>query len=100
VASFALGLAAVVLVTTSDHEADPPACVASALTLGFALAGAGVYPCWRRPPIRSERAVPLRNEQKIYQALQEEFAVQVRLFMPNHDVYLDEKRLFGGGHLR
>jgi signal transduction histidine kinase len=53
VAGFALGLAALALVTTSDREQDPTAWIALALTLGWAFAGAGIYAWWRRPENRT-----------------------------------------------
>jgi signal transduction histidine kinase len=51
VAGFALGLAALALVTTSDRDA-PTAWVVLALTLGWGFAGAGIYAWWRRPENR------------------------------------------------
>ena len=51
VAAFALGLAALALVTTSDRDA-PTTWVVLALTLGWGFAGAGIYAWWRRPENR------------------------------------------------
>src|SRR5919107_1783849 len=48
----ALGLAALALVTTSDHGDDPTAWIALALTLGWSFAGAGIFAWWRRPENR------------------------------------------------
>src|SRR3954469_16725394 len=53
IAGFALGLAALALVTTSDHGTDPAAWIALALTLGWSFAGAGIYAWWRRPENRT-----------------------------------------------
>src|SRR4029450_1170797 len=53
VAGFALGLAALALVTTSDREQDPTVWIVLALTLGWGLAGAGIYAWWRRPENRT-----------------------------------------------
>jgi signal transduction histidine kinase len=52
VASLALGLAALALVTTSDREADPAAWIVLALTMGWGFAGAGIFAWWRRPENR------------------------------------------------
>ena len=52
IAGFALGLAALALVTTSDRERDPTAWIVLALTLGWAFAGAGIFAWWRRPENR------------------------------------------------
>jgi signal transduction histidine kinase len=53
VAGFALGLAALALVTTSDREQDPTVWIVLALTLGWGFAGAGIYAWWRRPENRT-----------------------------------------------
>ena len=52
VAGFALGLAALALVTTSDRADDPAAWIVLALTLGWGFAGAGIFAWWRRPENR------------------------------------------------
>jgi signal transduction histidine kinase len=52
VAGFALGLAALALVTTSEREGDPASWIVLALTLGWAFIGAGLYAWWRRPENR------------------------------------------------
>src|SRR5918992_2487333 len=52
VAGFALGLAALALVTTSEGEADSAAWIVLALTLGWGFAGAGILAWWRRPENR------------------------------------------------
>src|SRR5918992_294662 len=52
VAGFALGLAALALVTTSEGEADSAAWIVLALTLGWGFAGAGIFAWWRRPENR------------------------------------------------
>src|SRR5919106_3371009 len=53
VAGFALGLAALALVTTSDREdEDSAAWIVLALTLGWGFAGAGIFAWWRRPENR------------------------------------------------
>src|SRR5215218_6416306 len=53
VAGFALGLAALALVTASDREDhDPAAWIVLALTLGWGFAGAGIFAWWRRPENR------------------------------------------------
>src|ERR671918_795453 len=52
VAGFALGLAALALVTTSDREDDSAAWIVLALTLGWGFAGAGIFAWWRRPENR------------------------------------------------
>jgi signal transduction histidine kinase len=53
VAGFALGLAALALVTASDREdAEGTAWIALALTLGWGFAFAGIYAWWRRPDNR------------------------------------------------
>jgi signal transduction histidine kinase len=53
VAGFALGLAALALVTTSDREdAEGTAWIVLALTMGWGFAGAGIYAWWRRPENR------------------------------------------------
>ena len=44
VAGFALGLAALALVTTSDREDDPGPWVVLALTMGWSFIGAGSTP--------------------------------------------------------
>src|SRR5215208_656110 len=51
VAGFALGLAALALVTTSDRD-ESPVWIVLALTLGWGFAGAGIYAWWRRPENR------------------------------------------------
>src|SRR5215210_459577 len=48
----ALGLAALALVTASEHGDDPTAWIVLALTLGWSFAGAGIYAWWRRPENR------------------------------------------------
>jgi signal transduction histidine kinase len=48
----ALGLAALALVTASDHGDDPTAWIVLALTLGWSFAGAGIFAWWRRPENR------------------------------------------------
>jgi signal transduction histidine kinase len=53
VAGFALGLAALALVTTSDREADSTVWIVLALTLGWSFTGAGIYALWRRPDNRT-----------------------------------------------
>src|ERR1044071_7960695 len=53
VAGFALGLAALALVTSSDHESAPAGPVVLALTMGWAFAAAGIYAWWRRPENRT-----------------------------------------------
>jgi signal transduction histidine kinase len=53
VAGLALGLAALALVTTSDHGSDTPAWIVLALTLGWGFAGAGIFAWWRRPENRT-----------------------------------------------
>ena len=53
IAAFALGLAALALVTTSDREGDSAAWIALALTLGWSFCGAGIYAWWRRPENRT-----------------------------------------------
>jgi signal transduction histidine kinase len=52
VAGLALGLAALALVTTSDHGSDSAAWIVLALTLGWGFAGAGIFAWWRRPENR------------------------------------------------
>ena len=52
IAGFALGLAAIAMVITSDRERDPTAWLVLALTLGWAFAGAGIFAWWRRPENR------------------------------------------------
>src|SRR5688500_13896608 len=52
IAGFALGLAALALVTTSDREPDPTPWIVLALTMGWAFIGAGLYAWWRRPENR------------------------------------------------
>jgi signal transduction histidine kinase len=52
VAGLALGLAALALVTTSDHASDSAAWIVLALTLGWGFAGAGIFAWWRRPENR------------------------------------------------
>jgi signal transduction histidine kinase len=52
VAGFALGLAALALVTASDRESDPAPWIVLALTLGWGFAGAGIFAWWRRPDNR------------------------------------------------
>jgi signal transduction histidine kinase len=51
VAGFALGLAALALVTTSERD-ESAAWIVLALTLGWAFIGAGLYAWWRRPENR------------------------------------------------
>jgi signal transduction histidine kinase len=53
IAGFALGLAALALVTATDREQDPTAWIVLALTLGWSFAGAGIYAWWRRPDNRT-----------------------------------------------
>ena len=53
VAGFALGLAALALVTSSEHESAPAGPVVLALTMGWAFAAAGIYAWWRRPENRT-----------------------------------------------
>jgi signal transduction histidine kinase len=53
IAGFALGLAALALVTTSKGEPDPAGWIVLALTLGWAFAGAGIFAWWRRPENRT-----------------------------------------------
>src|SRR5215470_6275342 len=54
VAAFALGLAALALVTSADRkDADPTAWVVLAAALGWGFSGAGIYAWWRRPDNRS-----------------------------------------------
>jgi signal transduction histidine kinase len=48
-AGFVLGVAALALVLTSDHQLVDPAVVALALTLGWSFIGTGLYAQWRRP---------------------------------------------------
>ena len=52
VAGFALGLAALALVTTSDRPRDSTPWIVLALTLGWGFIGAGLYAWWRRPENR------------------------------------------------
>jgi signal transduction histidine kinase len=52
IAGFALGLAALALVTTSNQASSSAAWIALALTLGWSFAGAGIYAWWRRPENR------------------------------------------------
>ena len=52
VAGFALGLAALALVTTGDREFGSTPTVVLALTLGWAFIYAGLYAWWRRPENR------------------------------------------------
>jgi signal transduction histidine kinase len=52
VAGFALGLAALALVTTGERGFDSTATAVLALTLGWAFIGAGLYAWWRRPENR------------------------------------------------
>jgi signal transduction histidine kinase len=52
VAGFALGLAALALVTTGEREPDPAPWIVLALTLGWSFIGAGLYAWWRRPDNR------------------------------------------------
>src|SRR5215207_5532428 len=51
VAGFALGLAALALVTTSDRD-ESTAWIALALTMGWGFTGAGIFAWWRRPENR------------------------------------------------
>jgi signal transduction histidine kinase len=53
IAGFALGLAALALVTTTDREQDSTVWIVLALTLGWSFAGAGIYAWWRRPDNRT-----------------------------------------------
>jgi signal transduction histidine kinase len=54
VAAFALGLAALALVTGADRQdADPTAWVVLAAALGWGFSFAGIYAWWRRPDNRS-----------------------------------------------
>ena len=53
VAGFVLGLGALALVTSSDHESAPAGPVVLALTMGWAFAAAGIYAWWRRPENRT-----------------------------------------------
>ena len=53
VAGFALGLAALALVTTSERDAETTAWIVLALTLGWGFAGAGLLAWWRRPENRT-----------------------------------------------
>src|SRR3954462_7180475 len=53
IAGFALGLAALALVTTTDREQDSTVWIVLALTLGWSFAGAGIYAWWRRPENRT-----------------------------------------------
>jgi signal transduction histidine kinase len=53
VAGLALGLAALALVTTSEHGDDPTLWIALALTMGWGFTGAGIYAWWRRPENRT-----------------------------------------------
>jgi len=48
-AGFVLGLAALALVLTGDHETVSGPFVVLALTLGWSFIGTGVYARWRRP---------------------------------------------------
>src|SRR5215208_2347676 len=48
----ALGLAALALVTASEHGDDPTAWIVLALTLGWSFGGAGIFAWWRRPENR------------------------------------------------
>jgi signal transduction histidine kinase len=52
VAGFALGLAALALVTTSQREDDAAPWLVLALTMGWSFIGAGLYAWWRRPENR------------------------------------------------
>jgi hypothetical protein len=53
IAGFALGLAALALVTTSEREDEEGTVwIVLALTLGWAFAGAGIFAWWRRPDNR------------------------------------------------
>ena len=53
VAGFALGLAALALVTSSDREHDPTPIIVLALTMVWGFIGAGLYAWWRRPDNRT-----------------------------------------------
>jgi signal transduction histidine kinase len=52
VAGFALGVAALALVTTTEREQDPTPWIVLALTMGWSFIGAGLYAWWRRPENR------------------------------------------------
>src|SRR4029450_13364253 len=66
VAGFALGLAALALVTTSDREQDPTVWIVLALTLGWGFGGAGLHAWWRRPENRiGPRSVRRRRHLRV-----------------------------------